>query len=430
MQIAFLTLFLGLVSGQQPVGLVAGQGVAVIELRLDGAPAGRVTAPQWSETVDFGPLLLPHHLEALARDAQGQEVAKAEQWLNVPRPPAEVEVVFAHSDASDPGRARLTWQSVTDEDPSSVSLDIDGTQLHLDASRSVALPPRPNNDETRVLTARVLFPSGLEARRIYALGREFGDAVATDLTAVPVRWAGGGEMPPAPQLSGWLTEGGHPLAVNAVEGGDARILVVRDPAARKALGKWTKYDAESGRMKGAAAEFLWPTSQRHEGSGIAADLFPRSQGFDLSTQGLLFLAGRVLHDGEGQSEARLADAVAVAGLAAAAEQRPRAVLLLLSSKSGADRSRYSPAEVRRYLSALGVPLYIWLVDNDPKTATAAAWGEVEPLAGGSLGGVTRAWAKLSLEVSGQRIVWVEGKHLPESIRLSAQASRLQLLTAR
>ena len=72
---------------------------------------------------------------------------------------------------------------------------------------------------------------------------------------------------------------------------------------------------------------------------------------------------------------RLADAVCLAGWQAAAGAPSRAVLLVADPASS-DASLYSPAEARRYLSELGVPLRVWTPAADPGPL-AAAWGEVE-----------------------------------------------------
>src|SRR4051794_40723144 len=112
MHIAFLTLFLGLVSGRVPVELSAtGPGPLVaIELQLDGAPAGRIAGPPFKGQVDFGKDLLPHHLVAVGVDEKGEEVARAEQWVNLPRPPAEVEVVPQPGPEGRTAGVRLAFQ--------------------------------------------------------------------------------------------------------------------------------------------------------------------------------------------------------------------------------------------------------------------------------------------------------------------------------
>ncbi len=64
--IEFVSLFLGLLIGPRPVELAVDNTVAAIELSLDGRQVARLDGPPWSTTVDLGPELLPHRLEAHA----------------------------------------------------------------------------------------------------------------------------------------------------------------------------------------------------------------------------------------------------------------------------------------------------------------------------------------------------------------------------
>src|SRR6185436_8526278 len=128
-QIAFLTLFLGLTLGPQPIELTATGPVAAVELLLDGAPAGRLTGPPWKGQIDFGSSLVPHQLVARALDTQGNEIARAQQWLNLPRSPAEVDVLLENGAAGRPVAVRLIWQSLTGESPSAIAVTFDGKPL-------------------------------------------------------------------------------------------------------------------------------------------------------------------------------------------------------------------------------------------------------------------------------------------------------------
>lgn len=47
--------------------------------------------PPWSAQVDFGPELTPQALVVIGFDANGVEIARASQSLNLPRPVAEVD---------------------------------------------------------------------------------------------------------------------------------------------------------------------------------------------------------------------------------------------------------------------------------------------------------------------------------------------------
>jgi hypothetical protein len=117
---------------------------------------------------------------------------------------------------------------------------------------------------------------------------------------------------------------------------------------------------------------------------------------------------------------RLADAVAVAGLEAAATRAPRAVVLVLGPKP-ADESVLSPEQARAFLEALRVPLFVWSV----RAPDGTGW-EITHEASRS-GSFLRAVVQLREAVMGQRILWLEGMHLIGRVSLSDQADGLTLL---
>jgi hypothetical protein len=103
--------------------------------------------------------------------------------------------------------------------------------------------------------------------------------------------------------------------------------------------------------------FIWPMP-RSLASSPGSQLFDRSRDFPGSEGGVAWLLTRVEHPEQHPPSANLADAAAVAGLEAAASGSRRAVVLVLGEEK-LDRSRYSPAAVRRYLEAIRVPLFVW-----------------------------------------------------------------------
>jgi len=92
--VSFLSVFLGLVAGVQPVGIAVGGAVVAVEIRLDGCSVGSLRDAPWTLACDFGSELAPHLLVAIGRDADGRELARAEQWINLPRPRSQVELVL------------------------------------------------------------------------------------------------------------------------------------------------------------------------------------------------------------------------------------------------------------------------------------------------------------------------------------------------
>ncbi|MEA2692029.1 MAG: hypothetical protein QOJ16_1416, partial [Acidobacteriota bacterium] len=254
MHIAFLTLFLGLVAGRVPVELVvtgptltapASPGtpgtpgtptIAAIELILDGRPARGLAGPPWKCEIDLGKDLLPHHLEARGLDATGVEVARAEQWINLPQPAAIVDVTPEPGPGGRIATARLSFRSRTHEAPTAVTATLDGAPLPIEGGR-VTLPAY-GPDLPHLLTIEARFSSG-PVHRDLAFGGGLEGQVATELTAVAVRTRG--PLPTVAALAGRFvagdagSAGGKPLTPVAVEEGPGEILVVSDPGAPAAL---------------------------------------------------------------------------------------------------------------------------------------------------------------------------------------------------
>ena len=426
MHIAFLTLFLGLTSGRVPVELTVTSPSptrpAAIQLRLDGRAVRGLTAPPWKMEIDLGKDLLPHHLEARALDAAGVEIGRAEQWLNLPHPPTLVELM---PEAGGDGRitaVRLAFKSTTHESPSAVTATLDGKRLPISRER-VTLPPyRP--ELPHLLTIEASFPQGPAARRDFAFGGGLEGEVDTGLTAIVVRAQG--PLPAPAKLAGWFASGetGSPaLTVAAVEEGRGEIFAVYDPEVPDAL-------RQLGRRSGASYRDLplasfdrlrWVGTDASllpgGGEDTAAAIFPISQERGDGRFGLYYWLAQIPAE-RPKATPRPAEAVAVAGVRALGDQRRRAVLLLLSGQS-AEGSRYDPETVRHYLAALRVPLYVWSLTPPPYPPAIAAWGEVEDASG--LPQMRRAYNRLSADMKSQRIVWVHGRHLPQTIALTPKA---------
>ena len=440
MQIAFVTLFLGLTLGAYPVEVSVEGPVAAVELLLDGASAGRIAGPPWTGQIDFGTALQPHELVARALDSQGQEISRARQWVNLPRPEAEVEIVLEGTREGRPDAARLTWQSRTGAEPLSVRLMLDDQALTVGPDGRAALPAY-NPEVVHALSAEVRFPASVVARRDAVFGGQYGSQVSYELTAVPVQ-VERGRLPQPEAMRGWLLANGQPLTVTAVDQDPGEVIVIRDLGASEALKDLgevrprrtqdpsgavrTERDYlkfEIGLRKDDEIRFLWPVPRTFSGTGLPAELFDQSRAFTLQDGGLHWLLTR-LDATETPGKQRLADAVAVAGLQAMAGSRPRAVVLVLSG-SPEDASRYDPATVRRYLASIRVPLFVWAVEKGTAESPAlAAWGKVEDAS--NLNRFRSAVARLRDTLEAQRVVWVEGTHLPQSISLAPTAAGIQL----
>ena len=106
-----------------------------------------------------------------------------------------------------------------------------------------------------------------------------------------------------------------------------------------------------------------------------------------------------------------------------AGRRPRAVILVIGGRTK-DRSVYSPAQVRRYLHMLRVPLTVWHIPTRRGQRPPAEWGETVDISTPIR--LREALTGLRASLDRQRIVWVAGSHLPQAIELSLTEKRFRL----
>jgi hypothetical protein len=441
--IAFVTLLLGLISGIYPIEVAVSGPVAAVEFQLDGTGAGRIEGPPWVARVNLGLDLRPHELVARALDAEGKEISRVSQWLNLPRPPAEVEIVLENRKGGAPEAAVLTWQSVNGVKPTSVGLTLDGEPLKVSGDGRAALPSR-DLKTLHVLTAELWFPPGLLARKDVVFGGEYGSEVSTELTAVPVRVRPGAVLPPPEGLQGWFAAAGQPVAVAAVEDGPGKVVLVRVPSGNEVSRRLVPLASSGGPGGPGETEqrlrteklrrqlplgpedrvrFLSLSSNSFKQSKVPAELFDMTPELTTQDGGMLwFLTNSFLIKEPRGKGRRVADAVAVAGLQAAADNHRRTVVLVLG-RALDDTSQYDPAKVRGYLQSIRVPLFVWsLYGSD--TPSARAWGGAEDIS--TLAKLREAVARLQAELDSQKIVWVEGRHLPQAVSLTPAAQGVEL----
>ena len=428
--IVFTSLFLGLVAGNQTVGVLVGGPAAAVEYRLDGKPLGRVETPPWELRVEFGVDLSPHELVARALDREGREVAVTRQWLNLPREDAETEVVLERNQKGRPVGARLSWQSILGSKPRAVSATFDGKPVTVDDSGRIELPAH-DPEKTHVLSARLEFPEGLRSRADIVLGGGSAEEAKTELTAIAVRLGKGRELPPPERLRDWFIAGGRPLRIVAVEEEGGAVVIVRDSGHREASNALEGYRYavpyafrgprfEMRLRDGIRARMLWPVAKHYKDPRIASDLFESTRDF---SESLHWILTRVYHSLGTVPQQRFADATAVAGLVAFGSSSRRAVVLVLGTP--ADASGYSPEAVRHYLATLGVPLHVWSLVDPATRPELARWGPVADVS--SVDRLRKAFLALRADLRSQRVVWFEGKLLPQKIELTEQATGVELL---
>jgi hypothetical protein len=404
---------------------VAGR-VAEVELALDGEEVVTLDSPPWIAPLDLGPQLAPHELVARALDENGKELARARQWVNMPRPPAETEILLERDTAGRVVAARIAWQNVMGEEPARVVVSFDGRPLVMDALGRVQIPPYAP-EVVHVLTVELDFESGLRSRDDVALGGGAGGEAQSELTAVPIRMTKKRKLAPA-AFQGLLRAREAPLHVVTAEEGPASIWIVRDESATEAYGKLRGF-TEGARSPAALplskqdeVSFLWPRPRAFRAASVPTALFPSAGGLGRSDGGLAFLLSHVANPSPEGLFPMYADAVAVAGLNAFESFARRAVLLVLG-RVAEDASTYTPAIVKRYLGLLRVPLFVWSLEDT--VPGHSPWGEVTAV--GTRSGLRAAYARLRDALDAQRVLWVEGRYLPQEIALDPGAAGIELV---
>lgn len=441
--IAFASLFLGLVVGILPVTVLVEKPVAAVRFELDGRAVGRVERAPWTLPIDFGSEPLPHELVARALDAAGKEIGVERQLVNLPRPPAEVEVLLERDAKGKAVAARFSGQSLIAARPAGVAVTFDNQPLRADEMNRVELPAY-DAGARHVLTVELEFSPAVRSRTDVVFGGDESSTIRSDLTAVALRYAAKGRPPEKEDLAGALVREGRSLSVVAVEQGPAVVCVVRGPSvapALRSLGtggrtnlvtlpggrRLPQFDRDASRHEMALEaedhlRFIWPMP-RSLASSPGSQLFDRSRDFPGSEGGVAWLLTRVEHPEQRPRAVNLADAAAVAGLEAAASGSRRAVVLVLGDEK-LDASRYSPASIRRYLEAIRVPFFVWSLRSLATQPLVKQWGTVEDVSSAERLG--QAVERLKAELASQRIVWLEGRYLPQEITVSDKATGLEL----
>ncbi|MCP3957264.1 MAG: hypothetical protein GY719_05375 [bacterium] len=439
--IAFASLFLGLLVGPEPVELLVGSEVARVEIRLDGETVSTLQGAPWTTVCDFGPELVPHEMVAVGYDQNGQEVARARQWVNLPRRPAEASMLLEGGEKGRGVIAHLSWESVVADAPAAIGVTFDGRRVPVEDPRRIVLPDH-DPEKLHLLRAELDFSRNVTTVLELVFGGSYADRLDVELTAVPVVLERGARLPPVAELRGGLLEGGHPLEVVAAEEGPAEVVIVRDEEVRQVLNRLGRTSEKALRkqarlgLEGVAAKslrykmplpkghqvrFLWPFPERQETARLDFETLSPSQTFTSRDGGLYWLLTEFSPPATVMSEQRLADAVAVAGLLAAGRNRRRAVVLVIGAGT-TDASRFTPEQARRYLRQLRVPLFVWSPLGNAEAPTG--WGPVTDIS--TLRKLGQAVRDLERRLERQRIVWVAGVHPPADIELAPHVAGMHL----
>jgi len=412
------------------VEVAVAERVATVELMLDGELAGRLSGEPWKTEIDLGTGLMTHELVAVARDRACTELGRAVQQLNVPRSPAEVEILLDGWRGGRPRYARLIWHSRQLVEPESITVALDGTVLEFGDPEQIELPV-VDPQSLHFISAELVFPGNHRSVAQSIFGGRYGEEVESELTAVPVL-LDRRRLERPEEARGWVERpGGAALRVVAVEDDAAQLFIVRDDAALPVLRRLDaalKADHGNGyrRLGLEVDDRLFLTSARAVVSkhpDLDYELYPISREIGLVEAPLPEVLTRFRVGGEVTTEQRLSDAVAVAGVRAAAGGKRRAVLLVVSH-CGERSGHWTGEEVRRYLAELRVPLVVWTtVWPNPRNGGFCA-GARHLINSESYGG---ALSRVRRLLKKQQILWVEGSHLPREVVLADSAPATEVV---
>lgn len=422
--VAFSSLLIGLLVGVQPVvvDVAASAHAASVTLFVDGREVARASEPPWKASIDLGSELRPHDVVAVARDGEGRELGRARREINVAQPSARLDIVLERDKRGKPASARLVATSVVRDSPVRESLSLDGAPLTLTEGRAVL--PALDLEQVHVLTGEAEFAETSSARVDLAFGGGASDVAETRLSSVPIR-VSGDSTPTAASLSGHL-QGGEAVVPVLVEKGISTMVFVRNPSSLEA-DRLLRRPAGGFPMRFDPADrlrYVWPIATVLPGGSSRTSLIESMPYFSGRDASFLWLLTRVSRPGSAEPPYRFRDAVAVAGMEAAASGTRRAVVLIEGDEHR-DASQFSATQVRGYLRALGVPFRVWRLSGPGVADWARESIEVEDIS--SIAGLQRAVYRLKGDLDQQRVVWVRGERMSGGIRLADAPKGIQVL---
>jgi len=422
----FLSFLVGLVVGVHPIEVAVTGPVARVEIRLDGETVAQLKSEPWRTEIDLGPTLKPALLEVYAFDAEGRLLGRDRQWLNSPRPRAEGVLISQLDEEGLVIGARLKWNSAEFLKPKGVDFRFDGKSVAHDPDLSVDLRSA-DPSILHVLDAEIRFPDHVVVREQLIFGKGYSGELNLHLTALPVLVDDPDTFPPSENLSGWFEARGKAVEVADVEKGTAQLVIVRGSSVDdhlQTLENNLEKNAEGGRIDRLSEDVLFRVIGTIPTDGPRGDarLFPFSNPKTVGRKGLADELEKARFGKLQFGLHRRADAVALAGMEAAAGNQRRAVLLILGPDQE-DSSTHSPAAVRDYLKALRVPLLVF--DVAGMSPAAEAWRPVDEVTDPLRWLSSVQW--LQEDLDNQRIVWLIGRHLPSDITLGPKAEGVELL---
>jgi len=436
--IRFLTLYLGLVWGPVPLQFEVSADVAAIEIQVDGRTLGRIQQAPWKATLRLGSEVLPHEVDAIAFDAEGEEIARTSQWLNFGRSFTEARIVFVPG--SDRRQVRVDAWSADAETPNDLKLFLDGDRVR-GGQEGVFELPELDLDDLHYLVAEIGFPNGASVRPELTFGGIYGAVETSELTALAVELPEGMERPGPRDLVDWFEVDGRPLRVHSLGDEAPLVGVVRDIQLPVNL-PYTKADRQLRDLADHRIEsqddlaYFLTVPQTVQVEGRETAIFPvisieRLQGGirlldqirrpppeapkrPLPLDQIGDASRPEVHGGQ-----QFYGAIAAAGKALSASGRPRLLLLLVDGRTR-DASNLDWHQIRGLLDALQVPVVIWQ-DGPARGRRSVAVSIAEDDSTEPYDLLVEAAIAAGRKLERQIVVWVEGRYLPNRVGLGAGA---------
>jgi hypothetical protein len=447
--VVFASLFLGLTTGVHTVELEVAGPVVSVELLVDQHQVAVIDRAPWQIEYDFGPRLIPHELVAVARNRDGDVLGRTRQLVNIPRSEVEATIHLRRDRRQQPVSARVIWESVVFDEALAFRAFFDGQPLPGSKPEQIVLPAY-DPAAIHLLAVELELADNHTTHAEVSFGGFYGAEISMDLTAVPVlieEWVG--ELSVA-SLSGCIRVRGQTRQVVAVEKGNAALYVVQDQLSRPLLrDRQRRYDRKEASSRGKSLRRYTASRDRRMSKAVAPPkqsdqgfdrvcfvhpealhkdtdkpselVFAVSDSFQLIDSGLSWLLSQRPGMLQVKQSQNLSDAVAVAGVRAAAGHSRRAVVLVLSEQP-ADTSRHSPRTVCSYLQSINVPLLVWATTD--QQASMSPWGMARGVADPEA--LAAAVLDLRGQLAAQWIVWLDGAHLPAEIELTEKADGIRL----
>jgi hypothetical protein len=388
-----VTRLLQLVAGPQTVAIETGPAVQSVQLVRNGETVATLREKPYVTQVDFGPDLMPHELTVMAFDANGSEVARETQAINLARSGAELAVLIDRDEQTQHVTAHIHPRHVGGAAPVAVAVTFNGQPVG--SGRTLTIPlGAVEKTKIHTLSAQVRFADGVETTQEVVFGGVFGEEQPSELTHIAVRQTGRGT-----RSAKCFQVDDRTISATAVEKGKATVFVVQNGSSPYSMRRALFLQTTSNYFLIDDTDLIVvsPRARDVSADGGVTQLF----------EGKLYtghkgLAGIVLRDLPKIDAAPVTDAVGSTVMRALRDGR-RAVVLLLGAEPATDTSVASAANVRRYAARVGVPLHVWsLTGVTPELE--AAWGEVEDVSVRYK--LLRAVDNLREELDGQRVAWL------------------------